>query len=97
MSITIKSTHKLNIGPYTVDLTSEELVELRDQIDSALENRKNPGFQDWLRYSKELRPFNDWTIPPVTCDEKLDATKFWSGVHSSQCGPVNAAQTHIQP
>ena len=97
MSITIKSTHRLHIGNHIHDLTTEELIELRDQIDSALATRRNPGFQDWLRYSKGLKPLNDWSIPPVTCNDKLDATKFWSGVHTSQCGPVNAAQTHIQP
>ena len=97
MSITIKSTHRLRIGDMTHDLTTEELIELRDQIDSALATRRNAYLEDWRRYPKELQPLKDWTLPPVTCDEKLDATKFWSGVQSSQCGPVNAAQTHIQP
>ena len=97
MSITIKSTHKLRIGDMTHDLTTEELLELRDQIDSALATRRNPGFQDWLRYSKDLQPHNDWSIPPVTCDNNA---KAWVGsgiLHKSQCGPVNAAQTHVQP
>lgn len=94
MSITIKSTHRLRIGDMTHDLTTEELLELRDQIDSALATRRNLGFEDWLRYSKGLKPLNDWSIPPVTCKEN---SKFWSGVHTSQCGPVNAAQTHVQP
>ena len=96
MSITIKSTHKLNIGPYEVDLTTEELRELQEQIDSALSNSPRSDFKEyWLRYSKELKPLNDWSIPPITSDE--DPNKFWMGASTSKCGPVNSAQTHIQP
>jgi hypothetical protein len=93
MSITIKSTHKLRIGDMTHDLTTEELIELRDQIDSALAARRWPSLQDWYQH-QNVRPLNDWSIPPVT---SKDNAKLWSGVHTSQCGPVNAAQTHIQP
>lgn len=107
MSITIKSTHRLRIGDMTHELTTEELLELRDQIDSALATKRCPNFDDWPKFNGEKHP--QWRpipietgkkhlgILPVTCDEKLDATKFWSGVQSSQCGPVNAAQTHVQP
>lgn len=94
MSITVNSTHRININGQVVDLTTQQLVELRDQIDQAISVKRRPAIKGWDEFSRELNPLNDRSIPPVTCKEN---SKLWSGVHTSQCGPVNAAQTHIQP
>jgi hypothetical protein len=105
MSITIKSTHKLKIGNAVHDLTTEELLELRDQIDSALATKRGHHFEDWKPYTSPHPQWpipietvkKHWGIPPVTCNEKLDETRFWPGVQSDKCGAVLAAQTHVQP
>lgn len=94
MSITVNSTHRINIDGQIVDLTTQQLVELRDQIDQAISAKRTPAIKGWDEFSRELRPHNDCQLPSVTCKEN---SKLWSGVHTSQCGPVNAVQTHVQP
>lgn len=86
MSITVNSTHRINIDGQFVDLTTQQLVELRDQIDQAISVKRTPGIQDWREYSRELTPFRDWVY---NLGPMCGSTKLY--------GPVNAAQTHIQP
>lgn len=77
----------------THDLTTEELLELRDHIDSALATRNVVAREGWMRYPREPKPHNEWVYNPgPTSKDYFDYQKIWSGVV-----PVESAQTHVQP